>query len=145
MTHTYAILDVPHAVYAAVRALLERASYQHAFHGDADGEVIDMHGIALRSKAGPASTDITVSTLLSSQTKEGRIDFSLNGELTQMDLGKAREIVGMLQQAIEAAMTDQMLYQFLTERIKLKPEAAAAALVDFRELRQGSRDRVYPS
>jgi len=51
----------------------------------------------------------------------------------------------MLQQAIEAAMTDQMLYQFLTERIKLKPEAAAAALVDFRELRQGSRDRVYPS
>jgi len=145
VTHTYAILDVPHAVYAAVRALLERASYQHAFHGDADGEVIDMHGIALRSKAGPASTDITVSTLLSSQTKEGRIDFSLNGELTQMDLGKAREIVGMLQQAIEAAMTDQMLYQFLTERIKLKPEAAAAALVDFRELRQGSRDRVYPS
>jgi tRNA A-37 threonylcarbamoyl transferase component Bud32 len=145
MTHTYSILDVPHAVYAAVRALLDRASYQHAFHGDADGEVIDMHGIALRSKAGPASTDITVSTLLSSQTKEGRIDFSLNGELTQMDLDKAREIVGMLQQAIEAAMTDQMLYQFLTERIKLKPEAAAAALVDFRELRQGSRDRVYPS
>lgn len=145
MTHTYAILDVPRAVYAAVRALLERAEYQHAFHADKDGEVIDMHGIALRSKDGPANTDITVSTLLSSRTKEGRIDFTLNGELTQMDLDKAREVVGMLQGAIEAAISDELLYRFLTEKIGLEPERASAALVDFRELRQGSRDLVHPN
>ena len=46
MTYTYAILDVPRAVYAAVRALLEAAKYQHAFHLDEGSEVIDMHGIA---------------------------------------------------------------------------------------------------
>lgn len=145
MTYMYAVLDVPRAVYAAVRALLDQAEYQHAFHANNDGEVIDMHGIALRSKAGPTGTDITVSTLLSSKTKQGRIDFTLNGELTQMDLDKAREIVGMLQTAIEAAVSDELVYKFLTERIGLEPERAAAALVDFRELRQGSRGLVYPS
>ncbi len=145
MTYTYAILDVPTAVYAAVRALLDRAEYQHAFHADKDGEVIDMHGIALRSKAGPTSTDITVSTLLSSRTKEGRIDFTMNGELTQMDLDKAREVVGMLLAAIEAAVSDELMYKFLVERIGLKADAAGAALLDFREMRQGSREIVRPN
>ena len=74
MTYTYAVLDVPNAIYAAVRALLAAADYEHAFHKDSDGEVIDMHGIALRSKGGSANTDITVSTLLSSKTKTGRIE-----------------------------------------------------------------------
>lgn len=145
MSHTYAVLEVPNAVYAAVRALLERADYAHAFHSGKDGEVIDMHGIALKSRGGENRTDITVSTLLSSRTKEGRIELAMNGELTQMNLDKAREVVEMFQQAIEAAMTDQMLYQFLTERIGLKPEAASAALLDFRELRQGTQERVHPS
>jgi hypothetical protein len=144
MTHTYAILDVPRAVYAAVRALLDAASYAHAFHAEADGEVIDMHGIALRLKGGPTDTDITVSTLLSSRDHTGRIDFTLNGELTQMDLGKAREVVGMLQRAIEAAISDELLYRFLIEKIGLEPDRAGAALLDFRELRQGSRSTVYP-
>ena len=107
MTHTYAILDVPRAVYAAVRALLDAASYQHAFHADKDGEVINMHGIALRSKAGPTGTDITVSTILISRDKTGRIDFTLNGELTQMDLDKAREVIRMLQGAVEAKISDE--------------------------------------
>lgn len=145
MTYTYAILDVPKAVYAAVRALLAAADYGHAFHKEDDGEVIDMHGIALRSKTGSADTDITVSTLLSSRTKEGRIDFSMNGELTQMDLDKAREVVGMLQGAIEAAISDELMYRFLTEKIGLPAERASVALLDFRELRQGSRDIVRPN
>lgn len=149
MTHTYTILDVPTAVYAAVRALLDRAQYQHAFHARDGGEIIDMHGIALRSKGGQPGTaigtEITVSTLLSSRTNEGRIDFALDGALTQMDLPKAREIVGMLQAAIEAAVSDELVFKFLTQRIGLSPEKAAAALLDFRELRQGSRERVYPS
>jgi hypothetical protein len=69
----------------------------------------------------------------------------MNGELTQMDLDKAREVVSMLQGAIEAAISDEFVYRFLTEKVGLKPEQAGAALVDFREMRQGSRDRVYPS
>lgn len=145
MTYTYAVLDVPKAVYAAVRALLAAADYQHAFHANDDGEVIDMHGIALRSKPGSADTSISVSTLLSSRTKEGRIDFAMNGELTQMDLDKAREVVGLLQNAIEAAISDELMYRFLTEKIGLDQAKAGAALLDFRELRQGSRDIVQPN
>lgn len=144
-THTYAILEVPTAVYAAVRALLTAAGYQHACHEERDGEVIDMHGIALRSKGGSPNTDITVSTLLSSRTHTGRVELAINGELTQMDLDKAREIVGMLQGAIEAAVSDQLIYQFLTSKVGLSDEKASLALLDFRELRQGSRDRVHPS
>lgn len=143
--HTYAVLDVPRAVYAAVRALLDAAGYEHAVQTDRLGEVIDMHGIALRSKAGPVGTDITVSTILSSRTKAGRIEFAMNGELTQMDLDKAREVVGMLQGAIEAAISDELLYRFLTEKVGMEPERAGAALLDFRELRQGSRQVVQPS
>lgn len=50
MTHTYAILDVSKECYAEVRRLLEAAGYEHAFQERPDGEVIDMHGIALRAK-----------------------------------------------------------------------------------------------
>jgi hypothetical protein len=147
VTRTYAVLDVPRTVYAAVRTLLEAAGHDHAFQSSQrDGaEVIDMHGIALRSKAGTVGGDITVSTLLSSRTKEGRVEFSLNGEIAQMDLPKAREVVGMLQSAIEAAVSDELVFKFLTTKIHLSAEAASAALIDFRELRQGSREIVYPA
>jgi len=146
MTHTYAVLEVPHAVYIAVRTLLERAEYQHTFHADKkEGEVIDMHGIALKSRGGKTGTDISVSTLLSSKDQTGRIDFTLNGELTQMDLDKARLIVCMLNEAIEAAVSDEMFYKFLTTRIGMAHEKALMALLDFREIRQGSRDIVNPN
>ncbi len=144
MTYTYAVLDVPRAVYAAVRALLEAADYGYAFHAREDGEVIDMHGIALRAREGPASTDVAVSTLVSSRTGKGMIDLALNGELTQMDLDKAREIVGMMQQAIEAAISDELLMRFLTEKVGMTGPAAAVALMDFRETRQGTREVSRP-
>jgi hypothetical protein len=124
---------------------VERAEDQPAFHQDEGQEIIDMHGIALRSHSGPPGTEITVSTLLSARTKEGRVELAVNGELTQMDLDKAREIVSMLQGAIEAAISDELVYKFLTEKAGLKPDQASAALIDFRELRQGSRDLVRPS
>ena len=51
VTHTYEVLDVPRSVYGAVRALLAAADYHHSFVSDPgeDDEIIDMHGIALRS------------------------------------------------------------------------------------------------
>jgi hypothetical protein len=145
MTYTYAVLEVPVTVFAAVRALLAAADYGHAFHDGKDGEVIDMHGIALKSRGGSPNADITVSSLLSSRTKEGRVEFVVNSEIVQMDLGKAREVVGLLQGAIEAAVSDALLFKFLTEKVGLEPQRAAAALIDFREMRQGSRERVIPS
>lgn len=48
MTHTYAVLVVSPLTYQDVRKRLLEAAYDHAIHHDrVDGEVIDMHGIAL--------------------------------------------------------------------------------------------------
>jgi hypothetical protein len=52
-THTYAVLKVDITTYMAVRTLLEAAGYEHVFHGGnsrGEGEVIDMHGIALGTR-----------------------------------------------------------------------------------------------
>jgi hypothetical protein len=50
MTHTYAILKVSPAAYAEIREKLEAAGYQDQFHGEGDGERIDMHGIAIQAE-----------------------------------------------------------------------------------------------
>lgn len=51
-TYTYAVLEVSKAAYDEIRAKLEAAGYQHAFHSDSDHpELIDMNGIALAPEA----------------------------------------------------------------------------------------------
>ena len=90
-------------------------------------------------------TFIEISTLLSARTEEGMVEFQLNDERTQWDLPKAREIHRMLGEAIEAAVSDGLIYRFLVQTIGLSKEAAAGMLVEFRKLRQGSYETVYPS
>jgi hypothetical protein len=139
-THTYAVLEVTPMAFVEIRRRLEKAGYQHAF----DGDVIDMHGIAVKALGGTQPTSIEIGTLLSQRTRGGVVEIAVNGERTQMELDKAREVRGMLDGAIEAAVSDGLIYAFLTQKIGLQPDAAAAALLDFRELRQGSRSTVYP-
>jgi len=145
VTHTYAVLEVPAAVYAAVRALLDQAKHDHAFVLRTDGEVIDMHGIALKSRDPQSHGSFEVGSILSSRTREGAVEISMNGELAQMELSKAREVVRMLQEAIEAAVSDQVFWEFATKRLGLSEQAAGAALMDLREIRQGSRGVVNPN
>ena len=90
-------------------------------------------------------TRIEIASILSHRTKRGIVELTINGEKIQMELDKAREVRGMLDGAIEAAVSDGLIFQFLTERIGLSEHAAGAALLDFRELRQGSRSTVFPN
>jgi hypothetical protein len=152
MTYTYAILKVSPRAFAEIADRLNAAGYASAFHDEGDdGVVIDMHGIALaRASLTDATeiepgTTIEIGTILSQRTKAGMVELALNEASTQMDLDKAREVLGMLQSAIEAAVSDQLLFAFLTTKIGVSPEQAARALLDFRELRQGSRSTVFPS
>jgi hypothetical protein len=92
----------------------------------------------------PDVTRIEIGSILSARTKEGMVELTLNGEKTQMDLAKAREVRGMLDGAIEAAVSDGLVFAFLTQKVGLEAGAAAQALLDFRELRQGSRSTVFP-
>jgi hypothetical protein len=52
MTHTYAILNVSPEAYREIREKLEAAGYDGQFHDRENGEVIDMHGIALQQHPG---------------------------------------------------------------------------------------------
>lgn len=90
------------------------------------------------------TTTIEIGTILSHRTKEGLVELVLNGEKTQMDLPKAREVLGMLSGAIEAAISDTLIFKFLTANVGLDEDKAARALLDFRELRQGTRSTVFP-
>lgn len=90
-------------------------------------------------------TVIELATILSQRTKQGMVEFSLNGVKTQWDIRKAKEICEMLHGAIEAAISDTLIHQFLIERIGMKPEVAGMALIDFREMRQGSKASVFPA
>lgn len=89
--------------------------------------------------------NIAFSTILSDRTKMGMIEFSLNDEMSQWDLDKAREVHRMLGEAIEAAVSDTLLFQFFTQMIGFDDEKASRVLLDFRELRQGSRDSQRPA
>lgn len=89
-------------------------------------------------------TTIQIGTILSQRTKQGMVELVVNGERVQMDLDKAREVRRMLDGAIEAAVSDGLLFAFLTTKIGLGEDAAGRALLDFRELRQGSRTVVFP-
>jgi hypothetical protein len=88
---------------------------------------------------------VEFATILSHRTKQGVVEMTLNREKTQMDVTKAREIHGMLSQAIEAAISDTLIFQFLSQKLGLSEDAAGAALLEFRELRQGSKKSVFPS
>ncbi len=137
--------------FSEIAERMRANGYESAFHdrGD-DGVVIDMKGITVARASGSIEVEtesgtIEIGTILSRRTSRGMVELALNRESTQLDLDKAREVAEMLRAAIEAAVSDELLYRFLTTKIGLAPEAAAAALLDFRELRQGSRATVYPT
>lgn len=52
-THTYVILELSDSAYEEIAKKLEEAGYSHAFDGEGEKCVIDMHGIAV-GRAGSA-------------------------------------------------------------------------------------------
>jgi hypothetical protein len=68
-THTYAILEVSPATYREIRAKLLSVDYGHAIqHERGDGEVIDMHGIALRATSCAPEQEIPLCATQSTPT-----------------------------------------------------------------------------
>lgn len=59
MNHTYAVLEVPRAVYYWFARHLRSVGYDHVFHDNREhGTVIDMHGIALAEMETPPRDDM---------------------------------------------------------------------------------------
>lgn len=88
-------------------------------------------------------------SIYGANSRQGLVELTVRqGETVitaHFDLPKARDVLKNLTGAIEAALTDELLVRFLTEKIGLTLGQAARALLDFREMRQGSRSVVYPS
>ena len=146
-THTYALLEVPPVVYAAMKALLQRAE------GDAwrqrandQDSALDMHGLAVVPRAA-ARTDglLEIGTIISSTHGRARVEVQIGTEVAQWDIGDAKKINAMLTEAIEAAISDELIMKFLTEKVGLPADKCARLLIEFRELRQGSKGTVNPS
>ena len=70
-THTYAILQVSRRVYEEIRAKLDAVGYQQAFHLLPEGEVIDMHGIAIQASE-EAMSDLIPLTLFPGEVEAVR-------------------------------------------------------------------------
>lgn len=133
------VMTVPRTVYQALRAHLKRHKLDAAILPLEGGtELLNLDGLGLTMAPGetPELGDkLGVSSLISQRDGLPRIELQLNGELTQMTAYKAREIVTMLQEVVEAAMSDLLIYRFLTERLELDSEKATQGLLYFRELR----------
>lgn len=88
---------------------------------------------------------LEIASIVSGETLQGMVELSIDGKVIQRwDVAKAREICGMLHGAIEAAVSDEIIVKFMMTRMKLDKEHAVLVLRDFRELRQGSKETVYP-
>ena len=146
-THTYTVLPISRVAYRELRARLEASGYHHAIHTDADGEVIDLHGVAVQAIEPKAAVDATtddgdtttieVASLLSRRTRAGIVELALHGERTQMDVRKAREVVAMLLGAIEAAISDEAVYTLARTKLGVSEEVASRMLLDLREIPPG--------
>lgn len=138
-THTYALLEVPGVVFAAVKAMLTRAGSTDAIHeaeGPGDKELIDMHGLALVARPGSKQTGVAtgmveVGTLLSHRTGQGRVEIAIGAEVAQWDIGDAKKVHAMLGEAIEAAISDELIFKFLTEKVGIAPENPTISEVVF--------------
>lgn len=138
-------VQLPGPVWAALEAHLKHEGLIPDLPSSEDTMVV-LGGLEIRKRPGSQSVgDFTVSSLVSASTSEGRVELSLNGERAQLDLDKAREIVRLLQGAIEAAISDQLMTQFLRDKVGLDEGRVTVALQDFREMRQGTRGTARPS
>lgn len=109
----------------------------------------------MKEKRGNMDINIEMSSILSHRTEMGMVEFTIT-EMnddgfptqqvkTQWDIRKAKEIRDMLSEAIEAAITDTIIFKFMHERVGLDKDKAALTLLDFREIRQGSKEIVRPT
>jgi hypothetical protein len=103
-----------------------------------------MHHLRLRHARHDAAKvdNVEFSSGFGAASQQGFVEFSINNEITQMDVAKAREVHRMLGECIEAAVTDSMIYHFFKTRIGMTDEnKLAQVMYDFREVRQGSKER----
>ena len=85
-----------------------------------------------------------VKTLVAAASGEARVELMFGDFKIQLSVGSAKEVVQLLHEGIEAAISDELIFKFFTTRMNLPREQAVMVLRDFRVLRQGTEDTVFP-
>lgn len=86
------------------------------------------------------TTKLEISSIFGARTRQGLVQFTYGDKLDiLLDVRKAKTVHRMLGEAIEAAISDELIVKFFMEKRGLSLEDAAKLLLEFRELRQGSR------
>ena len=87
-----------------------------------------------------------MSSLYGQNTRLGLVQLTVDGHpISQLEPTKAKEIGLFLIECAEAAISDQVLVEFLVGKLGVERDKAAMALKDVREIRQGTREAVFPS
>jgi phage tail sheath gpL-like len=90
-------------------------------------------------------TPIECGSIYGMKSQRGLVELLVGPTRVQMTVEKAKTVHAMLGTAIEAAISDEIFVRFMVERVGMDRERAAAALLDLRELRQGSREVLNPN
>jgi hypothetical protein len=77
-----------------------------------------------------------VETLYGAHSRQGLVQITLGGKSCQLSVHDALQHARFVIEAANAAASDMLLVRFLTDRMGLPLEAAAAALQDMRAMRR---------
>ncbi len=84
----------------------------------------------------PGAHMINVEALVN-RNGEGLVNVTLNDTpLLQMDVDKAFEVAGMINRVAGVAESEQTFWRWMKSSLNARPEMAATALSDFRDIRQ---------
>ncbi len=97
----------------------------------------------------PALTDADeqfyVASSYGRRTKDPMVKLQMGTLEYQLEVKKAREVAFMILEAAEAAVGDAAVITLLRDKVGITDETRLSLiLLDLREIRQGSRDTVYP-
>lgn len=80
--------------------------------------------------------EFRISSVVDANTDQGMVRVALGDQASALlTLDDARAVAAALQAAIEAAVSDAMIFRWVIEKVGVEREQAASLLQDFREMR----------
>jgi len=88
---------------------------------------------------------VSFHSIFAANARVGMVEMYIDEKIVmRLDVRTAKEVRDNFGSAIEAAISDELIVKFLTEKVGLDDGRAVLALRDFREMRQGSVNTVIP-
>lgn len=119
-----------------LRDRLERGGY---LHPDEDKLLAELTQMVDRLEKAPH--EFAVTSVVSQQTGEGKLDVAWHGQLGQIDPVKAREIAWILLEAASIAEAEAMVVRFAREVVGVSEGQGTAILNDLRRFRSGMKNQ----